>query len=818
MELNLQTISIKQKKGKKKNGVGEYSLDTLQVPTHEEIVKLIAKKIGVRMPFPKDLPKGGWSEQAVKVLEERYLKKDEEGVICETPDELVWRVSWEIASAEIRFGASKKQVLERASDFYKLLIEHKFLPNTPTLMNAGVGNKAQYSGCFVLPIEDSLVGIYDALKYQAIIHQTGGGTGFSFSRLRPRGSIVKSSRGVASGPISFMKIFDASTDQIKQGGKRRGANMGILRVDHPDIHEFIHCKENGGITNFNISVAVTDKFMEAYQKDEKYDLINPKDGQISGQLSAREVFDDIAKNAWATGDPGLVFIDRINQGPANPVPFLGPIESTNPCGEQPLYPYDVCNLGSIFLTYFVKDMAGKPEIDWEGLKETSRLAVRFLDNVIEVNPYPMEQIRRVAFAIRRIGLGVGGWADMLAMLGVPYNSQEALDLAEKVMRTIHEEATAESEKLAVDRGSFPFFPISIYKNEKPRRNAAITTIAPTGTISIIANSSSGIEPYFSVAYQHIVKDESLDRTLNFFNPIFENIMATRGLGDADLMKKVAQTGIISGMEEIPQDIRASFVTAHEIDPEWHLKTQAVFQKYTDNAVSKTINLRNEATIEEVKKAYLAAWDLNCKGITVFRDGCRETQVLNIGSKPKEEVIAPEDFTIKLRPIKVEGATYKIATPLGNAFITVNHDLDGNPFEVFVGIGKAGSDVSAMAEAIGRMISVTFRSGSHMSAMDKAKEVIEQLRDIGGGRSVGYGPNKVRSLPDAIAKAIVMHFGLIDTNGNGHDQTENHLEKNKSLEQMDLFTKHGDLCPGCGEASLVFQEGCKKCYSCGYSEC
>lgn len=823
METKLETLLVQNPALKsRKKGNGEISLKHLKFPTDEETKLKISRKLGEKPSLPADLPKGNWSEQSLTVLRERYLTKDSSGQIIETPDELVWRVAWEIASAEVLYGGSKKETLKIAIDFYRLMISHKFLPNSPTLMNAGTGNKAQYSGCFVLPVDDSLVGIFDALKYQALIHQTGGGTGFSFTRLRPHGSIVKSSSGVASGPVSFMKIFDAATNQIKQGGKRRGANMGVLRVDHPDINEFIHCKGDGGMTNFNISVAITDAFMKAYAEGGEYELVNPKDGSVSGKLSARKVFDEIAASAWKTGDPGIVFIDRINNGPANPVPFLGPIESTNPCGEQPLYPYDVCNLGSIFLTYFVKKVNGINIVDWDGLKETTRLAVRFLDNVIDVNPFPLDQIRQVAHTVRRIGLGVGGWADMITKLGIPYNSQEAIDLAEKVMKTIQDEAAIEDENLAIRKGPFPLWRASIYKEGKPRRNGAITTIAPTGTISIIADSSSGIEPLFAVAYQHKVKDEHLDRTLTFFNPIFEETMRQRGLYRAELMEKVAREGFLHDLDEIPADIRSTFVTAHEIDFEWHVKIQAAFQKYTDNAVSKTINLRNEATVEDVKRSYLLAWELGCKGITVYRDGCKSVQVLNVGDgSRKTEPVKLEPVEIKPRPVRVEGATYKIATPLGSAFITINQDSSGNPFEIFVIIGKAGSEIAAMAEALGRMISTTLRFGNHITPLERAKEIMDQLQGIGGSRSVGFGPNKVRSLPDAIAKAIGMHFGLLE-HGKHETKTEpaesndhNNEETNRQIPLLGIFK---DICPSCGEASFAFQEGCKKCYSCGYSEC
>ena len=1249
---------LKTNKKSSNSGLG---LKKLTLPSYEEVIKDINKKVGKCPSPPKDLPKGFWTEQSLKVLSERYLFKDDEGNVVETPKDMCWRVAWDIASVEARWKRKKRDVLLTARTFYNLLISHEFLPGSPTLMNAGTGNTLQYSSCFVLPVEDSLVGIFDAIKYQALIHQTGGGTGFSFSRLRPRGSIVRSSKGVASGPVSFMKVFDAATNEIKQGGKRRGANMGILRVDHPDILEFIHCKENEGITNFNISVAVTDKFMQAYEEGKDYELIDPRKKEVTGKLNARKVFDEIAESAWKTGDPGLIFIDKINKGSANPVPSLGPIESTNPCvtgdtlistqeglvrmkevveshlpggireggnmavvidnrtidsgatgimdsrlfrffdvgvrdvyilktrsgfelkatlnhkvltpegwkellelkqgnsvliqsgrgkfnqnkkinfhsevnsypklwskelgqilgwligdgwlrtgdkdcrvgftfgeddkdimvrfksvlnkwygkeikeikrvrntyhlsyhgkkfvdfftnlgiqprkaafkkipeslftapeeavvgflqgifasdgtvrdskksnsdwialtsksrvllqqiqilllqfgirsrifnrsrkprsgmfpykakdgstrtyrvdgvlyelgvfgdcreqfkseigflneakqrrleksrfrirrrlkdpyldkvdvisfygkervydvtealshsvianglvvhqcGEQPLYPYDSCNLGSIFLTYFVKEennltdgRRGKKVVDWEKLKKVTRLATRFLDDVIEMNPYPLEQIRRTSLAIRRIGLGVGGWADMLIELGIPYDSEEAIELAGKVMTVIQEEALKSSQELAKERGVFPLWQESIYKNQKPRRNSTLTTVAPTGSISIIAGASSGIEPIFAMAYRHIVKDKNLDRTLIFVNPKFEEEVVMRGFWSDELKKKVAEHGVVREIKEIPEGIRKIFGTAHEISYDWHIKHQAAFQKYTENAVSKTINMRNEAKVEDVKNAYLLAWKTNCKGITIFRDGCKTTQVLNLGIKDKVREDLAKEPTLT-RPFMVSGATYKLSTPVGRAFITINKDGDREPLELFINVGKAGSDVTAMAEALGRTISTALQFRGDLRPTERAREIAHQLSGIGGRRSVGFGPNKILSLPDAVAMALSVHFGFringflnhsefiakeaevkntadgeingengAGKNGNGKIEIENTFVNSEtqvvegkdeindgqlSLEDVKIV---GDICPSCGESALVYQEGCSKCYSCGHSEC
>jgi ribonucleoside-diphosphate reductase alpha chain len=838
------------RKGRKK----ELSLDNLEFSSYGEIKEQIKTKIGKMPSLPKGLPTGNWSKQALKVLGERYLVKDAKGKIVETPEDMCWRVSWEAASAEALWGKNRKEIKIQAKEYYKLFIDHVFLPNSPTLMNAGTGNNLQYSACFVLPVEDSIEGIFDSIKYQALIHQSGGGTGFSFSRLRPRGSIVKTSGGTASGPISFMKIFDAATNEVKQGGKRRGANMGILRVDHPDILEFIRCKEDGGLANFNISVAITDKFMKAYKKNKKYDLIDPNTKKKIGSLSARKVFNKIADSAWKTGDPGLVFIDRRNKGTSNPVPLLGPIEATNPCGEQELYPFDACNLGSLFLTYFVKEENGKKVVDWEKLISTTRTATRFLDNIIEVNPFPLEEIRRTVLGIRRIGLGIGGWADMLIELGISYDSQEAIKLGEKVMKTIQGEAISVSQELAKERGPFPLWPVSIYKNGKPRRNSTVTTIAPTGTISIIAGASSGVEPLFAIAFRHIVKDKHLDRTLTFINPKFETLAKERGFWSEEIKQKVAEHGTVRGMEEVPEEARKIFGTAHEIHHDWHIKMQAAFQKYTENAVSKTINMRSKIAVKDIKEAYLLAWESNCKGITVFRDGCKGTQVLNLGTKEKEGNSELEtDGSMQARPFKVIGATYKLKTPVGTAFVTINENEKREPLEVFINVGKAGTDVAAMAEALGRTISTALRLRGASSPRERAEEVAFQLSGIGGRRSVGFGPKKIRSLPDAIAVALSSHFGF-KINGNGNQvvakgsngevgtnlvanasvQTEqirpadvndptsvpafSKIEEAAEQVSVSSFEIPGDLCPSCGASALVFEEGCSKCYACGHSEC
>lgn len=799
--------------------------------SYEEIVEGIQKKLGKRPVKPNDLPEGDWSAQAIKVLKERYLDKNTEGEVIESADDLVWRVAYSIASAEVRWGADKEEVMQRAMTFYKLMISKKFLPNSPTLMNAGKENGLQYSACFVLPIEDSLEGIFDSLKYQAIIHQSGGGTGFSFNRLRQRGAMVKRSRGVASGPVSFMKVFNEATQQIKQGGTRRGANMGILSVEHPDIREFITCKLDGGITNFNISVAATDKFMSALVKGEKYDLIEPHTGKVIQQEDAREIFNLICDCAWKSGDPGMIFIDKVNKGKANPVPTLGPVESTNPCGEQPLYPFDACNLGSIFLNYFVVENDGKYVIDWQELKSVAQEATRFLDDVIEVNPYPLKQIWDTVRSIRRIGLGIGGWADSLYMMGIPYNSQEALDLAEEVMRVINEAAHKASEDLALERGAFPLWKESIYKDGKKIRNSAITTIAPTGTIGILANTSGGCEPVFALAYKHMVKDESLHREMFFTDPAFKEVAIREGFWSDELERRVAEVGNVHGLSMVPEKWQKVFVTSHEITPDWHVKMQAAWQKYTDNAVSKTINLPHDATVDDVAKAYLSSYDLGCMGITIYRDGCKEWQVLNVGTKKeepvvekKEEVMTKEEVEetiadLRVRPNKLQGNTYKVQTPVGNAFVVINADEMGNPFEVFINVGKAGSHVMADAEAMGRLISLSLRVPSKFPAKAVAEAVVEQLAGIGGSDSVGFGNNKVRSLADGVAKVLKDYLkGNNDVEVLGNSQEDDKVEILGQQQALPLVTKKGDLCSECGQATLVLEEGCSKCYSCGASKC
>ena len=758
--------------------------------------------------IPRGWPHGKWSQQAKRVLKERYLIKDKKGKVIESPDEMCYRVAKAIAQSEKNFGASDQKLEKVIWRFYKLLVSGNFLPNSPTLMNAGLGNNLQYSACFVLPIGDSIESIFEAVKRAALIHKSGGGTGFSFSRLRSKGSIVRSTHGAASGPVSFMRVFDAATNEIKQGGRRRGANMGILRVDHPDILEFINCKSKGGITNFNISVAITNKFMEAVEKKRKYSLIDPHTGRKAGKLDAYNVFQEIVEQAWKTGDPGLFFIDKANIGSANPVSSMGPLESTNPCGEQTLYPNESCNLGSINLPHFIKSKRGlsnknlSEKINWEKLAKTIHLAVRFLDDVIEANPYPMEEIRKATYLNRRIGLGIMGWSDLLFSLGISYDSGEARRLARKIMKFVHNEAHLASQNLAKDRGPFPNFKKSIYKDGVPLRNATLTTIAPTGSISIIAGCSSGIEPAFAIAFKH----KANGRELTFVNPYFKQGARKYGLTEK-VIQEVMKKGMLGGLEGIPEKAKKVFVTAHEISYRDHIMMQAAFQKWTDNAVSKTINFSNSAKIGDIRKAYFLAYKTGCLGITVFRDGCKKEQVLYSGIKERQE--KKSTLAIKPRPRRVVGATYRVETPVGTAFVTINQNGNDEPLEVFVNVGKAGSDIAADAEAIGRLISLNLRVASNAIPQEVLKQIVDQLGGIGGSQSVGFGKERVRSLADGVAKVLREFLG------------EEHYEVKSVGKQTPLFIKEKrarDICPACGHASLIYEEGCTKCLYCGYSKC
>jgi ribonucleoside-diphosphate reductase alpha chain len=1120
---------------------------------------------------PRPTKTGRWSEAALRVLRERYLTR-EGGAVVETPEEMCWRVAGAIAAAEARFGRSEAARREIATAFYEIMVDGYFLPNSPTLMNAGKGNALQYSACYVLPVGDSMGEIFESIKSAAIIQQSGGGTGFAFSRLRPKNDIVHSTGGRASGPVSFLRVFNAATEAVKQGGTRRGANMGVLRIDHPDVLEFIECKLDGGVTNFNISVGATDAFMEALESGGEYDLVNPRDGQVTRRLSAREVFQRIVRAAWRTGDPGMVFLGRINRSPANPVPALGAIEATNPCvtgetliytdrglvrvdalaqadepvsvaldsrfgvgewgsvsapfasgtkpvfrlttregyelrltadhrvmtatgwrradalqsgdrlhllnrkggfgtegsldegrvvgwlvgdgsftaegravlsfygdekrelappfagyvnamlgsrpgdryhvdgvdiasrdqvtiasirlarmvaerhgldawskvagvppsvlagseamqrgllqalftadghvsgstargvsvrltsvslpllkdvqrmllcfgiasrlyadrhgrrttdmpdgkggrraypcqpdhdlvvardnvarfareigflsarktatlhalsqtytrgpyresfvarfealvpdgdepvydvkepftnsfvanglvvhncGEQPLAPNDACNLGSLNLARFVRETpAGAAGVDWDELDRVTRLAVRFLDDVIEVNPYPLPQIAATVKANRRVGLGVMGWADLLFLLGIPYDSEEALALAEQLMGFIQDKAHDQAARLAEERGPFPAFAHSIYRDGRPLRNSTVTTIAPTGTISMIAGCSSGIEPAYALAFEHRVHGPDGERVLPFISETFERLARARGFHSDALMAEVVRRGSVQGIPGLDESVRTVFKTAHEIDYRWHVRHQAAFQRHTDNGVSKTINFPNDATEEDIAQAYLLAWQSGCLGITVFRDGSKGAQVLHVGVGQGEDALTgPAERVVKPRPHSLGGSTYRMETPIGTAFITVNDTPESDPFEVFVQVGKAGSDTMAVAEALGRLISLILRLPSPLSARRRVEEVISQLARIGGGQPTGFGAARILSLPDALARTLGEHVGQ--------------RAAPTSEAAGPVLHQIGDLCRECGQATFIYEEGCKKCVSCGFNEC
>ncbi len=830
------------------------------------------------------------SANAITVLEKRYLIKDDQGKPTESSPDLFWRVARTIAEPDRRYGASAGAVEALAEAFFGLMAHRMFMPNSPTLMNAG-RPLGQLSACFVLPVDDALSngrsGIYDTLRAMALVHQSGGGTGFSFSRLRPKNDIVRSTMGVASGPVSFMSLYDASTDVVKQGGTRRGANMGILRVDHPDILDFVTCKDDiTKITNFNISVAVTDAFMAAVEADAEYDLIHPKTRQVVGQLPAREVWSKIIHGAWKTGEPGVFFIDRANQ--YNPVPHLGAYEATNPCGEQPLLPYDVCNLGSINVGYFVKD----GQVDWEHMRQVIHLSTHFLENVIDANNYPLPEIDDLSKRIRRIGLGVMGMADLLIRLGIPYDSDEGVEMGRRVMAFMDEEAKVESERLATQRGVFAEWEQSIWGPDsscgrdaqgnrvrpmRRLRNCNVTTVAPTGTISIIAGCSSGIEPLFAVAFMR----NQAGVLMPDVNEDFVAIAQREGWYSEALMTKIAESGNIH-FPEVPEKWQRVFATANEIKPEWHIRMQAAFQAHNDSAISKTCNFANDATEEYVEEIYRLAFSLNCKGVTVYRDGSRDMQVLSTGSTARKvaeqatssgkaearsdlvmqpagaparadaadlygeiaEVRAENERLRKLvhdleaenlqrrqkrsRPDMLRGTTRRIETPLGTLYVTITEDDRAQPFEVFMSLGKAGGAIMADVEAMGRLISLALRSGIPL------KEIHRQIRGISSDRAIGLGPNKVLSVPDAVGIAIERWMqekqGIQQELLSGHTPamgtpipTVAQVQQivTQGGEQFQLVKEQQPVltgaCPDCG-SQLEFAEGCNKCHVCGFSEC
>ncbi len=833
------------------------------------------------MPIPTTPPRSPaqLNDNARTVIKKRYLVKDAQGTSVEQPEDMFWRVAGTVAEADRRYGSSDSEVTGTADEFYRLMTERRFEPNSPTLMNAG-RPLGQLSACFVLPVEDALSngrdGIYDTLRAMALIHQSGGGTGFGFSKLRGRGSMVRSTTGVASGPVSFMKLYDASTDAVKQGGTRRGANMGILRVDHPDIMDFITCKEDlTQITNFNISVAVTDKFMTAVKAGTSYDLVEPGTGRITGQLDARAVWDKMIDGAWRTGEPGCFFIDEANRH--NPVPHVGQYEATNPCGEQPLLPYDVCNLGSINVGYYVKDGA----LDWDALKRDIHLSTHFLDNIIDVNKYPLPEIDALSKRIRRIGFGIMGFADALVRLGIPYDSDEGIEFGRRLQKFVDVESKRESERLANERGPFPEWARSIWgpdetcardaKGNRIRqmqllRNCNVNTIAPTGTISIIAGCSSGIEPLFAVAFMR----NQAGAMMPDVNEDFVAIAKREGWYSDELMERIAKEGHIH-FAEVPVRWQRVFVTAHDITPEWHVRMQAAFQENCDSAISKTTNFPHVATPEDVRAIYELAYELKCKGVTVYRDGSRDNQVLSTGATEQAKAeregkgearrelgdlhgtLAEQNAEIarlkqalfdteaenlqrrakRARPDTLRGITTRIETPLGTMFLNITEDDRGQPFEVFINLGKAGGAAMADAEAMGRLISLALRSGIPI------REVHRQLRGIASDKAIGLGPNKVLSVPDAIGIALEkwmrekqgVQQDLLSASGSAPLSDEIVQPKTPASPVMsseggqaqygfDVVNRSESFigtCPDCG-SSLEFAEGCAKCHVCGFSEC
>jgi ribonucleoside-diphosphate reductase alpha chain len=771
------------------------------------------------------------SKNALTVLETRYLQKDDQGNYKETPKEAFYRVAHAIAQAEKNYTDSDEVANMVENAFLEILTNLEFLPNSPTFSGAGT-KLGQLSACFVLPIEDDMKSIMKTLTDAVMIHKSGGGTGFSFSRLRPDGSRISTTNGSTSGPISFIKMYDGTTEQVKQGGVRRGASMGILRVDHPDILDFIDAKKKeGDINNFNLSVAITDKFMKAVKKDATYKLYDPYTKKHQGELEAKKVFNKMVENAWLNGEPGAFFIDRANRD--NPTPNISAIESTNPCGEEPLMPYESCNLGSINLDKFVQETEeGEMKIKWDRLKYVTRLAVRFLDNVIDVNKYPIDEIAQTTRKTRKIGLGIMGYANMLLKLKIRYDSEEALELADEIMSFIKKESQRASQTLAKKRGVFPAWEGSTWEEKGIKiRNAALNTIAPTGTLSFIAQTSPGIEPIFAIAFVRNVLD---GQKLIDANPVFEKIAKERGFHSKELMEKIAEGTDLKDLDEVPEDIKNIFITSHDIKPEAHIKTQATFQKHIDAGISKTINFPNSATKKDVEEAYLMADRLGLKGMTIYRDGSREKQVMEKGKKKEEKqkkegvkpTKAKKEAKPRKRPDSLIGYTYKTQTSYGNLYVTINEDEEGKPFEVFANIGKAGGFYAAKAEAISRLISLALRSRINV------KEVIGQLKGIRGPQTTWGEEGKIYSLSDAIAQTLEKYLKSKDKGQqlnldlspqkkstkkeDGNSNTQAVAAKPQSNQSIaDVGEAPG--CPECG-SMLSFSEGCATCPICGYSKC
>ena len=776
------------------------------------------------------------SENAKVVMERRIAQRNDKGDAIETPDECFRRVAQNLAEAELKFGGTEGDRAAAEESFYRLMASLDFLPNSPTLVNAG-HELQQLSACFVLPVPDSIDGIFEAIRHTAIIHKSGGGTGFAFSRLRPANDRVQSTMGVASGPVSFMKVFDAATEAIKQGGTRRGANMGILRIDHPDIDAFIEMKSDmTTLQNFNISVAVTDAFMQAVEAGTTYDIINPKTGEPVYKRDAREIWETMFEHAWKNGDPGVVFIDRINDGRANPVPKRGPVESTNPCGEQPLYSYDSCNLGSINLGHLTMGAPGSKEVDWTHLRQVVRRTVHLLDNVIEMNHYPIPQIQETSQAIRRIGLGVMGWSDMLIDMRIPYSSEKALDLAREVMGFIQKEADSASQQLATVRGNFPDWADSIYgprgaEGPRPMRNSTRTTIAPTGTLSIIADCSGGIEPVFALAFirsHYLDKDDPTKRTeLAEVNEQFEAIAREEGFHSEELIRFLAEGGHLAERAEVPNWVKDTFVTAHDISPDWHVRMQAAFQEATDNAVSKTINFPNTATVDDVRTAYELAYRTGCKGITIYRDGSRDLQVLKHADKSDGEkaveaaqvLLTQHMGPVRRRlPDERQAITHKFRVGEQEGYMTVGLFDDGTPGEVFINVNKQGSTVSGLMDTVAMLTSYSLQYGVPLN------ELASKLRNT---RFEPSGPTGNKQIP--IATSIVDYvFRWLELKfdpGNAAiqptllpvDQVVASTNTSIAAKKYSDAVASGVGCPECGSV-LYYTEGCLACHNCFYNKC
>lgn len=811
----------------------------------------------------RDLKEPQLSENAKYIAETRYSQKNEEGKAYEKVSDIFWRVASNVAKGDKNFGATDEIVDQRAIEFYNLMAEQKFLPNTPCLVNAGKA-KQQLSACFVLPVEDSMESILETMSNMAMIHKSGGGTGFSFSKLRPYGDYIKSSGGTTVGPVSFMQAYNDVTAQIKQGGVRRGANMGMLSIHHPDVLRFAVVKlDEWSLTNFNISLAVTDAFMKKIDEDkafvendnipeevveeirlaegirsaderlrqvevgvkklyewaiatqvdkgEGYELINPRDGKVKMKLNAYKVFNLITRLAWQYGDPGLVFIDRMNAPSSNPVPAMGRIEATNPCGEQPLLPYDACNLGSINLAKFVKEK----DLDWEELRKTVFLGVHFLDNVVEINQFPVQKIRDMVSNTRRIGLGIMGFADALFKMGIQYNSDQGIEWSKKIMKFITETSREATVELAKTRGVFPWWENSVYANTDYRpRNMALTTIAPTGTISMIADASSGIEPVFSLGYQ---KNTVEGKTLYSVSPVLVEELKKRGLYSEELVEKIVKNGgMLKGIEEIPDDFKKIFITALEIDPKWHIKIQAAFQEYTDNAVSKTINLPETATVDDVRQAYLLSYSLGTKGITIYRSGSRSFEPMqtikdkNNKTEEKEVIGVPKK---KPTPIVASGLRVKKKCDVGSVYTSIFYEEGDGPVEVFVNLGKSGGYLAASAEVTGRLASLALKYGATLD------EVSSELIGISCGQKVGMGSGAVLSMFDAVGKSVLEISKGQQLSIFVDQDSLTHVDVTKMSEELNQAESKFGACPDCG-SPLRAEEGCFKCTNvfCGYSKC